>query len=150
MTQHPVLRTYPFLKLCKARAYQVKGLKPLLEGPFINIAIAEPDGLRWCISDENLNYLGLTLLELKQIEDIDSEAMNIIGEGFIDGVAIILEECRPGRVQQVLGRTKLRYFGISRIKDLYGRCGGILPHEESQLFTNIFLLLPTSLKCSLG
>jgi len=138
MRRYPVLKTYPFLKLCKARAYQIKGLKPLLERPFINIAIAEPDELRRYISDENLNYLELALLELKQIEDIDPQVINIIGEGFIDGTAIVLERCRPGRVQQIFGRTKLKYFGINRIADPYARRGGILPPEELQLFTDIF------------
>lgn len=32
----------------------------------------------------------------------------------------------------------MKYFGINRIGDPYGRRGGILPPEELQLFTNIF------------
>jgi hypothetical protein len=99
VTRHPVLKTYTFLKLCKARAYQIKGLKP-----FINIAIVELDELQKYISDENLNYLELALLELKRIEDIDPEAMNIIGENFIDGVAIVLERCRCAR--KIMGYSR--------------------------------------------
>jgi hypothetical protein len=138
MTRYPVLKTYPFLKLCKARAYQIKGLKPLLERPFINVATVALDELQRYITDENLNYIEMALLELKQIEDIDPEIINIIGEKYVDGMAVVLERCRPGRVQQILGRTKLKYFGIDRIVDPYARRGGILPPEELQLFTDIF------------
>jgi hypothetical protein len=68
--------------------------------------------------------------------------MNIIGEKYVDEMAVVLERCRPGRVQQILGRTKLKYFGIDRIADPYVRRGGILPPEELQFLLPYFLPFP--------
>lgn len=118
ISENPVLESYVFLGFCKARAYQVKGVQPLRNRPWVNVGVAKPEELRSYINDENLNYLELALSEIKQMEEIDPSAPEELGERWeeqIDAMACILERCRPGRVQQILGKTKLNYFGVDRI-----------------------------------
>lgn len=126
--EEPVLESYVFLKVCRARAYQVKGVRPVLDRPWVEVGVAGPEELRLYIEDENLNYLELALSEIKQIENADPEVMRIWGakgEEQVDAMSCILERCRPGRVQQILGRIKINYFGVDRIR--------ILPSVEEKL-----------------
>jgi len=107
-----------FLKLCEARAYYTKGLRPLKGRPFTEVEEAEPEELRLYVNDENLNCLELALQEIRQIEDTFPDLLKWLGqdrEAIVDEMAFVLERCRPGRVQQILGKTKLYYFGGSRI-----------------------------------
>lgn len=70
------------------------------------------------LSDEQLNSLEVALREIKEIEATDSDFIDSlgtpeepIGRAKVDLMAIVLERCRPGKVQELLGTTKLEYFG---------------------------------------
>lgn len=116
----------PVLKFSKARAYQYKGLKPLIEKKLTKIATIETEELRSYFTNKNLDYLEMALSEIKQAEDIDPEFIKTM-QNHTDGIASVLERCRPGRVQQILGKTKLNYFGTDRIN--------VIPHltDEEKL-----------------
>jgi hypothetical protein len=90
-----------------------------------------------------LDWFELALDEVFRIENSDSEreCMKVLAP-HIDCIACIIEKCRPGRVQQVLGWTKLWYFGLSRIKPTdYVKEG--VPLGK----VNRFLKIPFSFPC---
>lgn len=153
VSDEPVLESYVFLKFCKARAYQMKGVQPLRERPWVKVGVAEPEELRLYINDENLNHLELALAESKQIEDIDPSALEGFGEQWeeqVDAMGCILERCRPGRVQQILGKTKLNYFGVKRIKPVpHVTDEEKLPPEELKPFLQVFFNFPSVVKSAL-
>lgn len=134
----------PIIKFCKALAYGRKGFKPLIEKPWLNIDLAEPNELRSYLNDENLNDLEYALSEIRQIEDIDPRFIQQIGtdeekigECKLDAIATVVERCKPGRVQQILGKTKLFYFGLTRIKQM-PHLNEILHPEALKPFLEIF------------
>lgn len=133
ISENPGLESYAFLKLCKVRAYQIKGVQPLRDKPWVKVGIVGPEELRLYINDENLNYLELALSETRQIEDLDPEVLGSLywaeADTQVDAMACILERCRPGRVQQILGKTKLLYFADDRIKTVPGLDEQISPGE---------------------
>jgi hypothetical protein len=153
VSEKPELESYIFLKFCKARAYQVKGVQPLRDRPFVKVGVAGPEELRLYLNDENLNYLELALLEVRQIEDIDPSALKEFGEEWetqVDAMACILERCRPGRVQQILGKTKLNYFGVDRISTVpHLTDKEKLPPEELSPFLQIPFNFPSIVKSTL-
>ena len=140
ISENPVLESYAFLKLCKVRAYQIKGVQPLRDKPWVKVGTVEPEELRLYINDENLNYLELALSEIRQIEDLDQEVVGTLywaeADTQMDAMACILERCRPGRVQQILGKTKLLYFAVDRIKTVPGLDERISP-EEARSFRDV-------------
>lgn len=128
----PELASKSFIRFAKAMAYMSKGFLPFAGRPYVEIDVAGPEELRSYLNDDNLNHLELALVEIRQIEDIDQAFVSKIGrdedrigQNKVDAIATVLERCRPGRVQQILGKTKLSYFGVARLK--------ILPHIEAPL-----------------
>jgi hypothetical protein len=148
ISEKPVLESYAFLKSCKARAYQIKGVQPLRDKPWVKVGIAGPEELRLYINDENLNYLELALSEISQVEDLDPEVVGSLywaeGDTQVDTMACILERCRPGRVQQILGKTKLLYFNVGRIKTVPSE--EELPPEKRRPFLDIPFSFPSIIK----
>lgn len=74
-------------------------------------------------------------------------ALKLFGEQAelkVDAIAFVLERCRPGKVQEILGKTKLAYFGRNRVK-IMPSVEGI---EDSQFFKKIlwktFFSLPNN------
>jgi len=123
MMKDEILQSYTSLQFCKARAFQYKGLKPLVERPGdIQINTANKEELQRYLTDQNLNCLELSLAEFKKIEDSDFDfvkGMDITWwQSNLDGLASILEQFRPGKVQKILQKTKIMYFGIDRILNL--------------------------------
>ena len=153
ISENPDLESYVFLKFCKARAYQIKGVRPLQDNPGVNVGIAGLEELRSYINDENLNYLELALSEFRQIEDTDPGFLNNLwtkGPNHEDAMANILERCRPGRVQQILGKTKLNYFGVDRISTVpHLTDAEKLPPEELRPFLQIPFSFPSIVKSAL-
>jgi len=127
----PEQESNPVWEWAKAMAYSSKGLfKALRELQLTDEQLEEVstweawefrEKLR--ITDKQLDYLETALQEIKEIEAIDPGFVGKVGtdeeplgEAKIDSIATALERCRPGRVQQILGKTKLFYFGADRIK----------------------------------
>jgi len=115
-------KSNPLTKFARALAYGSKGvLYQLHQRPEINIAAMGESELReeLGLNSEQLDYLELALQEIREIERDHPGFMKSIDpmwvESKIDHMAISLERCRPGRVQQLLGKTKLLYFGHKRI-----------------------------------
>lgn len=106
-----------YVMTCKVIAFKAKGIQPLRESQFTRVDVAEPEELRGYLQEGHLDWLELALNEISGIEKLDSEKeyMKVLAPD-IDCVACIVEKCRPGRVQEMLGWTKLWYFGLSRIK----------------------------------
>lgn len=126
MRDKPESESDPFGKFAKAMAYGSKGLFQLSRSkPQIDFTLFNEDELRenLGITDIHLDYLVKGLQEIKQMEEIYPGASKLfgteqdkIGESKIDVMAMVLERCRPGSVQEILGKTKLIYSGPERIK----------------------------------
>ena len=121
---NPELGRNPFTKFSKAIAYGSKGLFELLRSkPGIDWTTFDEEELRreLGVTDAHLNYLELALQEVREMEQINPEALKAfvtedgLGRAKVDAIATVLESCRPGRVQELLGKTKLIYFGPSRV-----------------------------------
>lgn len=65
ISENPELKSYSFLKFCKARAYQIKEVQPLIDRQCIKIRDIETRKLCSYLSDKNLDYLELALLEIR-------------------------------------------------------------------------------------
>jgi len=118
-------KSNPLAKFARALAYGSKGvLYQLHQRPEIDISTMEESELReeLGLKNEQLGYLELALQEIKETERDHPRYMEnmtrVWAESKIDAIAISLERCRPGRVQQILGKTKLLYFGHKRIMRL--------------------------------
>lgn len=112
----------PLTKLAKTLAFGSKAvLYQLHQRPEINVATMEQSELRQelGLDDERLDELELALQEFAQIERTYPKFVESIAstpmEDKLDTIAVVLERCRPGRVQELLGKTKLNYFGVDRI-----------------------------------
>jgi hypothetical protein len=140
----PELELNPFVKFTKAIAYGSKGLFNLVRSkPGIDWATSEEEELRGelGVTDAHLDYLELALQEIREMEKIDPKALKVfvteneLGGAKVDAIAMVLERCRPGRVQELLGKTKLFYFGHSRIF-VHNDCK--ITKEEFVVFRDIF------------
>jgi hypothetical protein len=134
----------PFTRFAKAIAYGSKGLFKLLRNkPRMDWTTFNEEELRenLGITDAYLDYLELALREIREMEKINPEAFKIfvtdyeLGRAKMDAIATVLERCRPGRVQELLGKTKLFYFGPSRTF-IHNDCK--ITKEEFFVFRDIF------------
>lgn len=121
--ENPESESDPFGKFAKAMAYGSKGIFQLARSkPEIDFTVLDGEEMRDVgISDTHLDYLEKGLQEIKEMEEIYPGALKLFGtngwgEDRVDAMAGTLGRCRPGRVQQILGKTKLFYFGADRIK----------------------------------
>jgi hypothetical protein len=140
----PELGLNPFVRFAKAIAYGSKGLFKLLRNkPGIDWTAFDKEELRENIgiTDAHLDYLELALQEIRKMEEIQSEALKVfvieheMGRAKVDAIAMVLERCRPGRVQELLGKTKLLYFPPSRVF-IHNDCK--ITKEEFFVFRDIF------------
>jgi hypothetical protein len=154
--ERPTAKSDPFEKFAKAIAYGSKGLFQLARSkPDIDFTGFDEKELKdyLGITDVNLDYLEKGLQEIKEMEEIRPEALRLFGEQAelkVDAMALVLERCRPGRVQEILGKTKLAYFGPNRVKVMPSIKSDI---EESRVFKKIcwktFFSLPTVARSAL-
>lgn len=146
--ERPGAESDPFGKFARAIAYGSKGLFQLARSkPEIDFTGFDEEELRDLgVTDEHLDYLEKGLREIKELEDIRSDALKMFGkqgELKVDTMAMVLERCRLGGVQQILGKTKLLYFGPRRVvypSDLSSELGEwpkVSP-EDFKIFSNIF------------
>lgn len=144
----PSIESEPVYRFCRARAYQIKGTLCLRDKPWVKVGTANPDEIRLYVNDDDLNCLELSLLENGNVENDDPSILKIFGEEWenqIDAISCILERCRPGRVQQIRGKTKLNYFGVDRnriLPDIEKE----LPPEQLRHFLNILFSYSTIVK----
>ncbi|MBU4450741.1 MAG: hypothetical protein KKE35_05555, partial [Actinobacteria bacterium] len=127
-------------------AYGSKGIFQLARSkPEINYTGLDEEELKddLGIIDTHLDYLEKGLQEIKEMEEIHPGALKLfgteedrMGELKVDAMAMVLERCRPGRVQQILGKTKLNYFGHRRI--LYPSDDLKPSPEDLKIFKDIF------------
>ncbi len=115
--ENPEAASELYVMTSKVIAFKAKGIQPLRESQFNRVDIAKPEELRAYLQKGHVDWLELALHEISGIERLDSEKeyMKALAPD-VECVACIVERCRPGRVQQMLGWTKLLYFGLSRIK----------------------------------
>jgi hypothetical protein len=116
--KNPELDSNPITKFARALAYGSKGLFQLSRSkPEINFTPFNKKELRNIlgITDTHLDFLEKGLQEIKKMEDIHPGALKLfgteddrIGELKVDGMAMVLERCRPSKVQQILGQTKIQ------------------------------------------
>lgn len=124
--ENPGVEDHPILKWVRAMALGGKGLfKKLRELSLTEEQLAKVsdwesrdfrEKLR--LTDEHLDYLEAALREIREIETIEPHFVAMVGtdeeqvgEAKVDLIAIALERCRPGKVQELMGMTKLLYFG---------------------------------------
>lgn len=128
-----------FFRFSKALAYGSKGIFLAAQSkPWVHMPTASQMELReeLGLGDKQLDYLEAALQLIREIEDTSPgflREMGIAAERNIDTIAIALERCRPGRVQQVLGKTKLLYFGPERLKSQPG-----MDQREIASFWHVF------------
>jgi len=154
--ERPEASSDPFGKFAKAIAYGSKGLFQLARSkPAIDFTGFDEKELKdhLGITSVHLDYLEKGLQEIKEMEEIRPEALKLFGEQAelkVDAMALVLERCRPGRVQEILGKTKLAYFGPNRVKVMPSIKSDI---EESGGFKKIcwktFFSLPTVARSAL-
>jgi len=121
--EKPALAAEPALKFLKAKACGSIGFFQLIP-PGVDPSPFGEDRLRNIvgITDQHLDLLEKGLWEIREIEEADPHALeNVLknypeDQGLVDGLAMAVERCRPGRVQEILGKTKVWYFGGNRIK----------------------------------
>ena len=116
----------PLLKWAKAMAYGGKGLFKALgalnldDGQLLEASSWEARDFRekLRLTDEQLDYLEVALREVREIEMVTPGFVAMIGtdeepigEAKVDAIASALERCRPGKVQELMGTTKLLFFG---------------------------------------
>jgi hypothetical protein len=160
----PGAESDPFGKFAKAIAYGSKGLFQLARSkPEMDFTSFDEEELRddLGITDVHLDYLEKGLQEIKEMEEIHPGALKMfgtkedkMGELKVDAMAMVLERCRPGRVQQILGKTKLYYFGPRRVvypSDLSSKIAEwpkVLP-EGFKIFSNIFFSFHTIVRTAI-
>lgn len=140
----------PITKLAKAIAYGSKGLFLLSRSkPEIDFTVFDEEELReYGITDTHLDYLEKGLQEIKEMEEIHPGALKMDRwpEIKVDMMAMVLERCRPGRVQELIGKTKLIYFGPERIFK-HNDCA--TTEEESKIFCDILFACEAIAKSAL-
>jgi len=142
VNDNPQLDSDPYLGICRALAYGNKGVLQALRANFnidMNIADAEKIRKELGIQEKHLDYLEDAFLEIREIEffpdfmaKIDTGEKPFV-QPRVDAMAIALERCRPGQVQQIWGKTKLRYFGSRRTK-----ISGSIDQKRIEPFLHIF------------
>ena len=142
--ESPESESDPLGKFAKAMAYGSKGIFQLARSkPEINFVVLDGEELKNAlgITNSHLGYLEKGLQEIKEMEEIYPGALKLFGtngwgEDKVDVMAGTLERCRLGRVQQILGKTKLKYFGRGRILFPPGEIKP--PKEDLKIFYDIF------------
>lgn len=124
LEKNPGMKYDYLVGVCKTFAYGSKGLMNMKEQQY-NVRALTENQIRseFGITDIHLNYLEEGLKQIREMEEKDPDGLSIF-EKHTDGMvglkmeymAHVLERCRPGRVQKILGRTKLIYFGVERLK----------------------------------
>lgn len=127
------MESNPILRLCRAIANMNKGVNLFKEKN------------EW--EDGILDIFEQSLKDLKVANDIEPKLDIFKGETEtkIDALGEIFEIKRPGKIQELLGKTKLKYFrsGESRISKLTSIAEHLIPSDEAlDIFGNVFFEFP--------
>lgn len=122
--------TIGFARFMALRALALKDL-----GGSINLTGVDTSELRQYMSPESGRYLVQALRQISELEQLHPGYIASLGapddrfgEASMDDVCIVVERLFPGKIYEVLGWTKIFYFGIDRI----GFLGGLkeqIPHD---------------------
>ena len=151
--ESPGVDEHPILRWVKAMALGGKGLfQPLREMNLSDEELTEVSS--WCaedfrnrlgLTDDHLDYLEASLRQVKAIEAIEPGFVAMIGtdeervgEAQVDLISTTLERCRPGRVQELMGTTKLLYFGAERRRMGVGPWLDWTPDESKFMWSTRF------------
>jgi hypothetical protein len=93
---------------------------------------------------EHLREFECALTQARRLREQSPEAIREI-EYFIDAIGVVLEESRPGWVQDVFGHTKLLYFPEGRI----GKSKGMSLQDTAEFFHAFFTYPQTVAKATL-
>lgn len=105
------------IKLPLAVAYMHHALQPVIQEQFdFTGETGEVIRSRFSLRSSHLDAIERSLELIREIEAEEPGAFWNLWEGGqaqhkFDGMCILLERCRPGRVQETFGQTKLWYFG---------------------------------------
>lgn len=127
------MESNPLIRFYRATAYMNKA---------VNLFKAKNE---W--DDEILDMFEQALKDLKAANDIEPKLDIFKGEteAKIDAIGEIFGAFRPGKVQEFLGKTKLKYFisGESRVS-INTRCAEqLIPSDEAmKIFGNVFFSFP--------
>ena len=146
---NPDLELDAFMLFARAMGWASKGLYVLLRKlPSFDLLTANANDLRYVLGIEasHLLYLEKALSYIRRLNTHHPGALSAFehdngdrfGELKVDGVAIVVEAFCPGRVQEILGKTKLRYFGPSRIK-VFNNC--IVSSKDFDIAANTWVSL---------
>ncbi len=87
-----------------------------------NLGSVTADEIRRIMTAEKLAYAEQALAQVAKIDAAEPEYIDNLGdEGdkfasrMVDDICIVIERLQPGKVQDVLGWTKLHYFGSERL-----------------------------------
>lgn len=122
----PEMEFDAFLLFARAMAFASRGLYTSLRRlPSFNLLTADANDMRFelGIQEAQVADLEKALACIRKLEAHHPGALagfehddgDRFGERKVDGAAIVVDAFKPGRVQEILGKTKLRYFGASRI-----------------------------------
>jgi len=152
----PEAASNPLMKFAKTMAYGGKGLFQLARSkPEIDFTGFGEEELRddLGVTDTNLDYIEKGLQEIKEMEEIYPGALKKFGPEAgrmaklkVDVIAMVLERCRPGRVQEILGKTKLSYFGPGRVSKR-NECD--ITRKEFEIFRDVFFTCDKTAKSAL-
>ena len=160
----PEAESNPVWKWAKAMAYGGKGLlQALRELRLSDEELAEVSTWgggefreRLRLTDEHLDYLEVALREVREIEIVEPRFVAMIGteeervgEAKVDLIAIALERCRPGKVQKLMGTTKLLYFG-SEHRRMGVRPGLDLTSKDDAILWNTRFSAPLVVKAAIA
>lgn len=122
-------------------------LRTLALGNLIGLSVAGlgTSELRHYISPDSGRYLVQALRQIAELERLHPGYIASIGapddkfgESSMDDVCIIVERLFPGKIYEVLGWTKILYFGIDRIGFLTGVKAQIPPDLLTKLLKTRF------------
>ncbi len=125
-------KSNPMIRAIKGIAYITKAINEF-----------NKSGEKW--SETGLDNLENSLVEMRLAGYPDGESANLAKGTMgtkIDAAATILEELRPGRVQETLGKTKLKYFK-DRVSIYTAGAEFLIPSDEAmEIFGDVFFNVP--------
>lgn len=128
----PQAAKLPRVRWAQALAHRTLGIAHLGDG---RIGFPNADEYRGRFTDEQAEHIEQALCLVGEILAENPDYLDTAfpgGDGWetVDVWATFLEVCRPGRVQEVLGFTKLGYWGMSR--------HGMTGHVKGAIDPNLF------------
>jgi hypothetical protein len=106
----------------------------------VNLTGVETDELRRYLTPQSGKYIVQALQQISELEHLHPGYIASIGapddrfgESSMDDVCIVVERLFPGKVQEILGWTKIFYFGIDRI--------GFVPGLKDQIPHDLLMTL---------